>query len=43
MAIEFKNFRFAKAKGEDKNPLQRRFVRRDIARVLTIMREKGWK
>jgi len=40
--IELKNLRFAKVKGEDKNPLKRRLLRRDIARYLTIQKEKGW-
>jgi large subunit ribosomal protein L29 len=35
--------RLARAKGELKNPLKLRSVRREIARLLTISREKGWK
>ncbi len=42
LKAELKNLRFSKAKGEEKSPLKRRNVRRDIARVLTIIREKGW-
>jgi len=42
LRIELKNLRFGKAKGEDKNPLKRRIVRREIARVLTVQKEKGW-
>lgn len=40
--VELKNLRFAKAKGEDKSPLKRRNIRREIARLLTINKEKGW-
>ena len=39
---ELRNLRFAKIKGEEKNPLKRRFLKRDIARILTIKKEKGW-
>lgn len=39
---DLKNMRFAKAKGEDKNPLKRRILRRKIARILTVQKEKGW-
>jgi len=35
--------RLASAKGELKNPLKLREARREIARLLTIGREKGWK
>lgn len=42
LTIELKNLRFSKASGENKNPLKRRNVRRDIARALTIKKEKGW-
>jgi len=38
---EQKNLRFAQAKGELKNPLKLREVRRDIARLLTIEKERG--
>jgi len=41
LRVELKNSRFSKAKGEDKNPLKRRILRRSIARVLTIQKEKG--
>lgn len=42
LKLELKNLRFGKVRGEDKNPLKRRSVRRDIARILTVMKEKGW-
>ncbi|MFC1496221.1 50S ribosomal protein L29 [Candidatus Margulisiibacteriota bacterium] len=35
-----KDLRFGKAKGELKNPLEKRQVKRDIARILTICREQ---
>ncbi len=34
--------RFSKVKGEDKNPLKRRNLKRDIAKLLTIKKQKGW-
>lgn len=40
--LELKNLRFSKAKGEDKSPLKRRELKRNIARLLTIQKEKGW-
>ncbi len=40
---ELRGLRFSKVKGEDKNPLKRRNLKRDIARILTIQKEKGWK
>lgn len=42
LSHEFRTLRFAQAKGEQKNPLQKRNVRRAIARALTIKKEKGW-
>lgn len=42
LSNEFRASRFAQAKGEQKNPLQKRNVRRAIARALTIKKEKGW-
>jgi large subunit ribosomal protein L29 len=33
--------RVAKTNQQVKNPLQLRFLRRDIARILTILQEKG--
>ncbi|OGC23183.1 50S ribosomal protein L29 [candidate division WOR-1 bacterium RIFOXYC2_FULL_37_10] len=42
LRTETKTLYFSKAKGEDKNPLKRRHVKRDIARILTTMKEKGW-
>jgi len=33
--------RIAKAKQQLKNPLKVRYLRRDIARVLTLLRQKG--
>ncbi|MBI5701853.1 50S ribosomal protein L29 [Candidatus Saganbacteria bacterium] len=42
MKIELKNLRFSKARGENKNPLKRRNVKREIAKMLTIKKEKGW-
>lgn len=35
-----RDLRFNKARGELKNPLLKRIVKRDIARILTIMKEK---
>jgi large subunit ribosomal protein L29 len=35
--------RIAKAKQQLKNPLKIRFLRRDIARVLTLLHQKGVK
>ncbi len=32
--------RFASTTGEQKNPLKKRGIRKDIARILTIVREK---
>ena len=40
--MELRTLRFAKVKGEDKSPLKRRTIRREIARLLTIQNEKGW-
>jgi len=40
--LELKNSRFSKAKGEDKNPIKRRSLKKTIARILTIKKEKGW-
>jgi large subunit ribosomal protein L29 len=37
---EYRKIRFAKIKGELKNPLKKRIVKRAIARILTIMKEK---
>ena len=34
-----RDLRFNKARGELKNPLEKRVVKRDIARVLTVMKE----
>ncbi len=38
---EFRSLRFARVKGELKNLLKLREVRKDTARVLTILKEKG--
>ncbi|HET6514968.1 MAG TPA: 50S ribosomal protein L29 [Thermodesulfovibrionales bacterium] len=38
---ELFNLRFRLATGEVENPMRIRAVRRDIARVLTVMTEKG--
>jgi len=38
---ELFNLRFQKATGEIENPLRIRHVKRDIARVLTVMTEKS--
>ncbi|MFA4966725.1 MAG: 50S ribosomal protein L29 [Candidatus Margulisiibacteriota bacterium] len=38
---EWRNLRFARAKGELKNLLKIKDTRRDIARVLTILKEKA--
>ncbi len=38
---ELFNLRFRLATGEVENPMRVRAVRRDIARVLTVMTEKG--
>jgi len=38
---EWKNLRFARAKGELKNLLKIKEVRKDIARALTILKEKA--
>ena len=40
LRLQHKNLRFQKVKGELKNPLKLREVRRDVARVLTILSEK---
>ncbi|MEE8638299.1 MAG: 50S ribosomal protein L29 [Candidatus Margulisiibacteriota bacterium] len=40
---EFLSARIAKANQQLKNPLKLRELRRDIARVLTLIREKGEK
>jgi len=40
---ELFNLRFQKATGQIENPLQIRVVRRNIARALTILREKELK
>ena len=39
--LQHKDLRFQKAKGELKNPLKLREVRRDVARILTVLAEKG--
>lgn len=41
MRIELKDLRFKRAKGELKNLLQIRETRRDIARIMTVINEKG--
>jgi len=41
LRLEGKNLRFARSKGELKNLLKIREVRRDIARILTILKEKA--
>ena len=38
---QHKDLRFQKARGELKNPLKLREVRRDVARVMTVISEKG--
>ena len=35
-----RELRFGKARGELKNPLEKRWVKRDIARIKTIIRER---
>ena len=40
---ELMQLRIAKAKQQLKNPLKVRYLRRDIARVLTLLRQKGAK
>ena len=40
LRLQHKNLRFQKAKSELKNPLKLREVRRDVARILTILNEK---
>lgn len=39
---EYKKVRFAKIKGELKNPLEKQRVKRTIARILTVMKEKNY-
>lgn len=41
LRLEGKNLRFARAKGELKNLLKIKEVKKDIARVLTILKEKA--
>lgn len=41
LRLEGKNLRFQRAKGELKNLLKIREVRRDIARILTVLKEKA--
>lgn len=41
LKLEGKNLRFQRAKGELKNLLKIREVRRDIARILTVLKEKA--
>ena len=40
MRRELFNLRFQKAKGEIENPMRIRAIRKDIARVLTVLTEK---
>jgi len=42
LRLEGKNLRFQRAKGELKNLLKIREARRDIARILTILKEKAY-
>ena len=37
---KMRELRFGKARGELKNPLEKRWVKRDIARIRTIIRER---
>ena len=41
LRLQHKDLRFQKARGELKNPLKLREIRRDVARVLTVINEKG--
>jgi large subunit ribosomal protein L29 len=43
MRRELFNLRFQKATGEIENPMRIRSLRKDVARVLTIMAEKSGK
>lgn len=36
-----RELRFGKARGEIKNPMEKRQVKREIARILTVLREKS--
>lgn len=36
-----RELRFGKARGELKNPMEKRQVKREIARILTVLREKS--
>ena len=36
-----RDLRFSKARGELKNPLEKQHVKKDIARILTILRENS--
>ncbi len=38
---ELFNLRFQAARGEIENPLRIRIVRKDIARLMTVIKEKG--
>lgn len=38
---ELFNLRFQAARGEIENPLRMRIVRKDIARLMTVIKEKG--
>jgi large subunit ribosomal protein L29 len=42
LRLEGKNLRFARSRGELKNLLKIREARRDIARILTILKEKAY-
>ena len=41
LRLESKNLRFARSKGELKNLLKIKEARRDIARILTVLKEKA--
>jgi large subunit ribosomal protein L29 len=41
LRLQHKDLRFQKARGELKNPLKLREIRRDVARIMTVINEKG--
>jgi len=43
LRAESMKLKLSRSKGELKNPIKQREVRHDIARLLTILKEKGWK
>jgi large subunit ribosomal protein L29 len=43
LRMEYSKLKLSRSKGELKNPTKLTETRHTIARILTVMREKGWK